>query len=133
MALDRARQYRDAGADALFVEAPVSEGEVERVAGAFPDVPLVYNWGEGGRTLPLPLERLRELGFRFVVFPIGAPLAATSGIRRLLDEIRVRGTPATRSASCRVSKSSLTSSGYPRSGGSSSGSSPRDECGHYPR
>src|SRR5215212_1534224 len=42
-ALERARCYRDAGADMLFVEAPETEEEIEAVAAAFPEVPLVFN------------------------------------------------------------------------------------------
>src|SRR3954462_6832031 len=52
-ALERARRYRDAGADMLFVEAPESEEEVAVVAEAFPDTPLLFNWVDGGRTPPL--------------------------------------------------------------------------------
>src|SRR3954469_13043961 len=46
-ALARARPYRDAGADALFVEAPVDEREIEVIADAFPDTPLVVNAVDG--------------------------------------------------------------------------------------
>ena len=53
-ALERARHYRDAGADVIFVEAPESEQEVERIAGALRDVPLLFNWVEGGKTPPMP-------------------------------------------------------------------------------
>jgi 2,3-dimethylmalate lyase len=49
-ALERARLYREAGADALFIEALVSEAEVEEAARAFPGVPLLFNWAEGGKT-----------------------------------------------------------------------------------
>src|SRR5947209_12254839 len=42
-ALERARRYRDAGADALFVEAPQSANEIEVIARAFADVPLLFN------------------------------------------------------------------------------------------
>jgi 2-methylisocitrate lyase-like PEP mutase family enzyme len=58
-ALERARRYREAGADVLFVEAPQSEAEVAAVAEAFPDVPLLFNAVEGGRTPPLELGRGR--------------------------------------------------------------------------
>ena len=34
----------------LFVEAPQSEAEIEAVARAFPDVPLLFNYAEGGKT-----------------------------------------------------------------------------------
>jgi 2,3-dimethylmalate lyase len=94
-AVARARAYRDAGADVLFVEAPTSEDDIARVAGELAGVaPLVFNWAEGGRTPPLPLARIAELGFALVLFPIGALLAATAGIRALLEALRTDGTPA---------------------------------------
>ena len=55
--------------------------------------PLVFNWAEGGRTPPLGLDRIAELGFRLVLFPIGTLLAATAGVRALLDALRRDGTP----------------------------------------
>ncbi len=93
-ALDRAAQYLEAGADALFVEAVLSDDEAAHVAAAFPGVPLLFNWAEGGKTPPLTLERLTELGYRIVIFPIGTLLAATAAIRSILAEIARAGTPA---------------------------------------
>jgi 2,3-dimethylmalate lyase len=93
-ALDRARRYRDAGADVLFIEALVSEAEIEAAVRAFPDVPLLFNWAEGGKTPPVGLDRLTELGYRIVIFPIGTLLAATAAMRRVLAEIAAAGTPA---------------------------------------
>ena len=93
-ALERARLYREAGADALFIEALVSEAEVEEAARAFPGVPLLFNWAEGGKTPPVSLARLTELGYRIVIFPISTLLAATAAMRAILREIAVSGTPA---------------------------------------
>jgi carboxyvinyl-carboxyphosphonate phosphorylmutase len=94
-AIDRARAYADAGADVLFVEAPTSEDDIARVADELRGVaPLVFNWAEGGRTPPIPLARIAELGFALVLFPIGTLLAATAGIRRLLASLRDDGVPA---------------------------------------
>ena len=92
-AIARARMYRDAGADALFVEAPQSEAEIEAVARAFPDVPLLFNYAEGGKTPPVSHERLRELGFSLVIFPLTLLLVATSAMRDALARVRVHGTP----------------------------------------
>jgi carboxyvinyl-carboxyphosphonate phosphorylmutase len=92
-ALRRARAYREAGADILFVEAPQNEDEVAQVARAFPNVPLLFNWAEGGKTPPMPLERLKELGFRIVIFPISALLTAAKAVRGVLAEIKTEGTP----------------------------------------
>ena len=93
-ALERARLYREAGADALFIEALVSEAEVEEAARAFPGVPLLFNWAEGGKTPPVSLARLTELGYRIVIFPISTLLAATAAMRAILREIAASGTPA---------------------------------------
>jgi carboxyvinyl-carboxyphosphonate phosphorylmutase len=93
-ALDRARQYRDAGADVLFVEAVTSEDEAAAVTRALPGVPLLFNWAEGGKTPPVSLERLRELGYRIVIFPISTLLASAAAMRRILAEIASSGTPA---------------------------------------
>ena len=92
-ALRRARAYREAGADVLFVEAPQNEEEVTQVARAFPNVPLLFNWAEGGKTPPMPLEQLKELGYRIVIFPISALLVAAKAIQALLAEIQAHGTP----------------------------------------
>jgi 2-methylisocitrate lyase-like PEP mutase family enzyme len=93
-ALARARMYREAGADVLFIEALVSEAEVEEAARAFPGVPLLFNWAEGGKTPPVSLARLTELGYRIVIFPISTLLAATAAMRAILREIAASGTPA---------------------------------------
>jgi 2-methylisocitrate lyase-like PEP mutase family enzyme len=93
-AIARARAFADAGADVLFVEAPTSEADIERVATELRGVaPLVFNWAEGGKTPPLPLERITELGFSLVIYPIGTLLAATAGIRSLLATLERDGVP----------------------------------------
>jgi 2-methylisocitrate lyase-like PEP mutase family enzyme len=93
-AIERARMYRAAGADALFIEAVAAEEEAAEVARAFPGVPLLFNWAEGGKTPPIGLDRLRQLGYRIVIYPISTLLAATAAMRRILREIAQSGTPA---------------------------------------
>ena len=66
-AISRAEAYLEAGADALFVEAPRSEEELAVVGSAFPGVPLVANLVEGGKTPLLPTARLEELGYRIIL------------------------------------------------------------------
>jgi 2,3-dimethylmalate lyase len=92
-ALDRARRYRDAGADVLFVEAATSEKEIERIAAELHEIPLLFNWAEGGKTPPLPYDRLRELGYRIIIFPISVLLTTMASMRQALTEIRAAGTP----------------------------------------
>ena len=92
-ALSRARLYHEAGADVLFVEAPQSVDEIEAVSRAFPDVPLLFNYAEGGRTPALSHARLRELGFALVIFPLSTLLSATAAMRAALARIKADGTP----------------------------------------
>jgi carboxyvinyl-carboxyphosphonate phosphorylmutase len=92
-ALERARRYRDAGADMLFLEALQTDAEIEAAAAAFPDTPLLFNWAEGGKTPPTDLARLAELGYRLVIFPLSTLLAATTAVRDVLVEVAAAGTP----------------------------------------
>ena len=93
-ALDRGRRYLEAGADALFVEAPRSRDELRTVAQAFADVPLVANMVEGGRTPLLPADELQALGYALVIHPNAlARRFARAGLQ-LLGELKARGSTA---------------------------------------
>ena len=92
-AIERALRYRDAGADVLFVEAAESEDEIRLVARRLGDVPLLFNWAEGGKTPPVDYATLSDLGFKIVIFPIATLLGTTAWIRAALAEIRKAGTP----------------------------------------
>jgi carboxyvinyl-carboxyphosphonate phosphorylmutase len=92
-ALQRARRYREAGADVLFVEAPQSTDEIKRIAEELADVPLLFNYAEGGRTPSVTHGFLLDLGFRLVIFPLSTLLAATAAMRSVLAEIKASGTP----------------------------------------
>lgn len=92
-ALDRANRFAAAGADVLFVEALQGEDEIELVAKELAGIPLVFNWVEGGKTPPLSHDRLRELGYKLIIMPIGTLLAATQAMQAVLASIRQHGTP----------------------------------------
>src|SRR2546429_376689 len=86
-AIERAHRYREAGADVLFVEAAESEDEISSVARRLSDVPLLFNWAEGGKTPPVDYATLAALGFKVVIFPIATLLGTTAWIRHALAEI----------------------------------------------
>ena len=67
-AIRRGHAYAEAGADVLFVEAPRTVEELERVGRELRGIPLVVNVVEGGKTPQLTLEEYRELGFGVVLF-----------------------------------------------------------------
>lgn len=87
-ALRRGRAYHEAGADVIFIEAPRSIEELRAIAQAFPDVPLLYNWAESGKTPLLPLEEIHALGFKLVIFPISMLFAATQALLDLLEALK---------------------------------------------
>ena len=66
-ALERAALYVEAGADMIFVEAPRSEDEIERIAREV-TVPQLFNWTFGALTPHFDRARLAELGFELVLF-----------------------------------------------------------------
>lgn len=70
-AIARARQYVDAGADIIFVEAMTSDEEIAKVREAI-SVPLLGNMTEFGRTPQIPMARWEELGVDLVIFPVSA-------------------------------------------------------------
>ncbi len=90
-AIARCRRYKDAGADALFVEAPRSADELAAVAKALPS-PLVANMLEGGVTPLLTKEELAALGFQLIVCPLTALYASAKAMRDLFALIKTAGT-----------------------------------------
>lgn len=83
-ALERACAYRQAGADAIFVEAPRDLGELARIGREVPG-PLVANMVEGGKTPTVGSEELAALGFHLVIY---ANLAARAAIQAMQDVLR---------------------------------------------
>jgi 2-methylisocitrate lyase-like PEP mutase family enzyme len=93
-AIDRAKAFRDAGADILFVEAPRSEAELERVARALEGAVLMANLVEGGDTPLLPPQRLEALGFRIAAYPLTLLSVAVHAIGDALARMRGGEHPA---------------------------------------
>jgi len=93
-AIRRGKAYHEAGADVIFIEAPRSMTELRSIAQAFPGVPLLFNWAESGKTPPLPLEEIRTLGFKLVIFPVSLLFAATYSMLGLLEVLQQGQTPA---------------------------------------
>ena len=95
-AIERSKAYRDAGADVLFVEAPQSVAEVERVARTFRGVPLLINLAAGGKTPILSPKELQDMGYRIALFPVDTLFAAAKAIGDVLAHLRRTGTTADR-------------------------------------
>jgi len=80
-AIKRGRAYRQAGADVIFVEAPESEAEFERV-GQEIDAPLLANMVPTGKSPMLSAQRLRALGFNIAIYPAAGMAAACAALDR---------------------------------------------------
>ena len=91
-AVARAVRYRDAGADILFVEAPKTRAELQRILPAISDVPLMANMVEGGKTPPLPAADLEALGFALVIFPGGIVRALARTASEFYASLSAHGT-----------------------------------------
>ncbi len=91
-AIERAKMARDTGVDALFVEAPESAADMEAIAKALPDITLVANMVEKGKTPLLTPAELAALGFRLVVSPLSLLLASTQAMTRAAQQLSESGT-----------------------------------------
>ena len=78
----------------MFVEAPQSLDELRAIKAAIPDAPLFANMVEGGKTPLLTSRELQDLGFKMVVFPLSALLAATKAIESVYAELFEKKTTA---------------------------------------
>ena len=67
-AVSRAKRYAAEGADLIFVEAPESRDEIERVA-AEVDAPLVFNVVPSGRSPEIGEDDLERLGYKLAIYP----------------------------------------------------------------
>ena len=86
-ALRRGEAYMRAGADGLFIEAPLDIEEMRTIGRAF-DVPLLANMLEGGRTPILKPAQLEELGFRLVIYGISLLMRITKTLQAALADIK---------------------------------------------
>ena len=77
----------DAGADVLFVEAPLSEEEIATIA-AEVSGPLMLNLVEGGVTPELSIDRISELGYSLALYANLPMLAAIEATRETLRHLR---------------------------------------------
>jgi 2-methylisocitrate lyase-like PEP mutase family enzyme len=91
-AITRARGFVDLGADIVFVEAPESEAELERVGSEVPG-PKLANQVEGGDTPLLAPARLEALGFKIAAYPVTLLSASMRAMQEALVSLAGGRTP----------------------------------------
>jgi carboxyvinyl-carboxyphosphonate phosphorylmutase len=90
-AIRRSHAYVEAGADCIFLEAPLSVDEMRHIRREI-DAPLLANMVEGGKTPWLTAEELGDIGFDLVIYPLSGWMAAAVVLRELMAELRDTGT-----------------------------------------
>lgn len=90
-AIDRAKAYVKAGADAIFPEALQTEEEFRKFAQAI-DVPLLANMTEFGQTPYYSAQQFEEWGYKMVIYPVTSLRVAAKAIERAYQLIRDTGT-----------------------------------------
>lgn len=90
-AIDRAKAYVDAGADAIFPEAMQGAKEFEVFRKAI-DVPMMANMTEFGKSPLLSAKELEDIGYNLVIYPVTTMRLAMGAIREGLAEVARTGT-----------------------------------------
>lgn len=90
-AIDRSKRYRAAGADLIFIEAPQSIAELERIHEAFPHTPLMANMIEDGKTPLTNKDDLQKLGFNIVVHPTTLTYTQAYAEKALMETLKRDG------------------------------------------
>ncbi len=89
-AIDRSHAYLEAGADCIFVEAPTTVEQIEKIAERIPQ-PKLINMFHSGKTPLVPKERLQEMGYKFIIIPSDLQRAAIRGYQLALNAIYEHG------------------------------------------
>lgn len=91
-AMERAQHYLEAGADALFIEAPRDLHQMQEIGQQFGHrVPLIHNLVEGGDTPVEKSDKLEALGYRIALYPAALLHQFTPQAQSLLAQIRKTG------------------------------------------
>jgi len=86
-ALRRADRYVQAGADGIFIEAPLSIAELERI-GSEVEVPQLCNMLAGGKTPILTNQELYQMGFEMIAHVVTLVMQAAKLFRQSLQAIK---------------------------------------------
>jgi 2,3-dimethylmalate lyase len=89
-AITRGLAFKEAGADAVFIEAPESKEEMKEIAKRV-SAPLVANMLERGVTPLMGPKELKELGFDLVVWPLAPLYSVAKSLTEVYTTLRRDG------------------------------------------
>ncbi|RLA91880.1 MAG: carboxyvinyl-carboxyphosphonate phosphorylmutase [Deltaproteobacteria bacterium] len=89
-AIRRAKAYRDAGADFIFIEAYEN---LEQMKSAIKEIkaPLLVNLIEGGKTPVINAKDAEDLGFKLIAFPLTSLWATTNAVNQIFKILKETG------------------------------------------
>ena len=90
-AIERAKLYKDAGADIIFPEALETEEEFKFFAESV-NGEMLANMTEFGKTPYYPAEKFADMGYKIIIYPVSSLRTALNAISDLFDEIMETGT-----------------------------------------
>jgi methylisocitrate lyase len=90
-AIERAKAYVEAGADAVFPEALQSEEEFRLFSQAI-SVPLLANMTEFGKTPYYTAAEFADMGYQMVIYPVTSLRVAAKAYERIFQLIKEQGT-----------------------------------------
>jgi len=89
-AITRGVAFKQAGADAVFIEAPESKDEMKEISRQVPG-PLVANMLERGVTPLMGPTELKDLGFDMIVWPLAPLYAVAKSLTDVYSTLRRKG------------------------------------------
>lgn len=111
-AIERAKAYVDAGADAVFPEGLTSEAEFAAFRKAIPGTPLLANMTEFGKTPLITASQFEKLGYQLVIFPMTAFRTMLKSLDDTYAELVRTGTQARLLATMRTRSELYERLGY---------------------
>ena len=90
-AIERAKLYVEAGADAIFPEGLTSREMFERFHAALPNTPLLANMTEFGKTPFFTATEFEAMGYKMVIWPVSSLRIANKAQAELYDAIKRDG------------------------------------------
>ncbi|BAK54672.1 methylisocitrate lyase [Sulfurisphaera tokodaii] len=89
-AIERAKMYLEAGADIIFPEALESKEEFAKFAKEV-KAPLLANMTEFGKTPLITANEFKEMGYKYVIFPVTIFRVAAKAMKEALEVLLKEG------------------------------------------
>jgi len=89
-AIERGLFYKKIGADAIFIEAPKTIHEMQKIGNSI-NAPLVANMIEGGATPIISKSKLHNMGFKIILYPLSVLFSNTFATFQTLKELKSFG------------------------------------------